>query len=320
MTTTRQWAADQARAHAAKLREVYASAARPELKELGRVRSETLEAHADLLEAAGLGPPDVLPDVETLSRELLRDVRAAFGTTPVDKETRRRVKAALLEAAARIDRQATALEAASLKSALDHQEVLEREVRELRAALGQDAQETQQALEIYGRLLDELYPGVRATGGVVEHAQSIADEIRARHAAQQREVKRQTALMLGEKAHLREEADLLRRERDAERARADVLEAALAEVRSLATRVALDRGTIVHCTDIAALYEIRSALSALPADLARERDARVRAEALEDAAAQAVSLADGARESRAVVWLACEQMLRARASEIRGGR
>lgn len=45
--------------------------------------------------------------------------------------------------------------------------------------------DAQQALEIYGRLLGELYPGLRATGDAVEHAQSIADQVRQRHASAQ---------------------------------------------------------------------------------------------------------------------------------------
>lgn len=136
MTTTRQWAADQARARAAQLRGVYAPLREtsPELATLGALRAEALETFAQALEAVPPHEqqPDVLPDAATLGHELASAVLRVLGGS-VDLAMAARVAGVLRNAATRIDHQVTALEAAALKSALDHQEVLEREVRELRA-------------------------------------------------------------------------------------------------------------------------------------------------------------------------------------------
>lgn len=44
------------------------------------------------------------------------------------------------------------------------------------------ADERQAVVELYGTLLGELFPGIRATGTALEHAQSVVAQIRARPA------------------------------------------------------------------------------------------------------------------------------------------
>lgn len=114
------------------------------------------------------------------------------------------------------------------------------------------------------------------------------------------------------------ECALATEERDAERARADALERdALAGQLAALREAAMPHAQAEYASD-AETRTLRIVLADTAA-AAEAHDREVRAMALEDAAAQAVALADGARASRAVVWLACEQMLRTRASEIRGG-
>lgn len=160
MTTARQWAADQARARARRMHEVYAPLSE-ELATLGALRAEALTAHAEELEAVTGPQPDVLPDVATLQRLLYGVVAHAVGASTLNAATWERIRSGLNDAAALIDRQATALESEALKAALDRQAELELELR------------AKQGLEVELRAERELH-----TRRIVE-LEALRDELEA---------------------------------------------------------------------------------------------------------------------------------------------
>lgn len=118
------------------------------------------------------------------------------------------------------------------------------------------------------------------------------------------------------------EADRLTAEMRGVAAERDRLLAALAEVRE-AGRVIVDMSVTPYSDrGNAATRRWEAVLRALPTDLAATRDARVRAEALREAAGLADAQFRGVAEAdRAQTWASCARMLRSEADRIeRGGR